>query len=213
MRRQPINRTIDPRQGHQRAALAQFGVQTPAEIARDVEERTAAIRGTNADIPRVTGSWADGTALSSLVQALARVGLIVDETDGGDAIDTIDSGLRLVGPLTFSGGTSGMSVAVAAGAGGGATSSISAPGNEWAFIVAFSTGTVPAAGKQLTITFSNARANVSYAVIIIPRNIRAVQAAFYPQTPATTSIEIFAANTPTASVSHAFEVVIVERST
>lgn len=212
MRRTPINaRTVQPRLGHERFALDQFGIDSPNDQIREMEGRLAGLRN-GGDPPRITGNHSDGSALASLVAALHALGLVVDETDGPDAIDTVANKLYLTGPLVYVGGTGGMSVSLDANAGAGATATVNSPGNEWSFSVSFTTGTGPAAGRLMTINLSKDRLNVNYSPSIRPLNIRAVQAGFYVQTLTTTSFDLYAANAPAASLSHAFGVVIHERS-
>lgn len=118
----------------------------------------------------------------------------------------------IYGQVEYEGGTGGMSATVKTNAGVGATASINSPGSESAFTVSMTTGTGPASGLVLSIGFGTARANNDYAAIFVPLNVRAHQADFRAENLQTTGFDVYALNTPVASVSHAHKWLIAGQS-
>jgi hypothetical protein len=76
-------RIVDPRNAHHRVARHQYAVQTPKEVAGDLEVVANKARTSGALVPRITGQTHDDI-LRSIIDVLVRQGLAIDETTGPD---------------------------------------------------------------------------------------------------------------------------------
>lgn len=78
MRRNPP-RLVMPHLDGELHVRRRLGVPTLGDLRRDIakQEQRREERGRAAS---VTGSWKDGTAQRSLLRALARLGLVIDDT-------------------------------------------------------------------------------------------------------------------------------------
>lgn len=82
MRRQ-APRVVDPREAHSRVARTQYGAASTKQVQADLADGLAALRTASGVTPRVTGQTVSDIQ-QSLIAALVRLGLIVDETTGPD---------------------------------------------------------------------------------------------------------------------------------
>lgn len=163
MKRPTSARLLDPRQSHERLAAKEYGAKPAREIDEDVRSGLELARVPAFNRPRLTGNWGDGSAQRSIADALAYLGMIIDETQDAGAPPFVYENNA---PLLFRGAAPGVAAGGSTVIGSGGTVTLNdATDNSGRITLSTGTG-VSAAGTICTITFDVPRINADYGVML-----------------------------------------------